>query len=146
MKVRELAKRVDDLRTKMDGKFAGVDERITAEGERVRRYVDERITTEGETFRRYVHDRLTTEGETFRRYVDERIRSEGEATRRHFNVVVEKIVGERNLALDQSLATAHQLAGLTASNAADHVRIERRLDDHDRRLDTIEGGRATDPV
>jgi hypothetical protein len=26
------------------------------------------------------------------------------------------------------------------------VRIERRLDDHDRRLDTIERGRATDPV
>jgi len=60
--------------------------------------------------------------------------------------VVEKIVGERNLVLDRSMATAQQLAGLTASNADDHVSLERRLDDHERRIDAIERGRATDPV
>ena len=73
------------------------------------------------------------------------IKSEGEATRRHFDVVVEKIVSERNLALDRSMATAEQLVGLTASNAADHVLFERRLDDHDRRLENIEKGRSANP-
>ena len=73
------------------------------------------------------------------------IKSEGEATRRHFDVVVEKIVSERNLALDRSMATAEQLVGLIASNAADHVRFDRRLDDHDRRLEKIEKGRSADP-
>jgi hypothetical protein len=141
--------KVSELNTELDGKFTAVDERITAEGERVRRYVDERITAEGETFRRYVDERLTAEGETFRRYVDERVTAEGETTRRHFDVVAEKMLSERNLGLDRSMATAQQLAGLTASNAADHVRLERRLDDHERRIDTIdtiERGRATDPV
>ena len=47
------------------------------------------------------------------------IKSEGEATRRHFDVVAEKIVSERNLALDRSMATAEQLVGLIASNAGD---------------------------
>ena len=43
------------------------------------------------------------------------------------------------------MATAQQLAALTASNAADQVRLEPRLDDHDRRLDMIERGRDADP-
>ena len=68
------------------------------------------------------------------------IKSDGEATRRHFDVVVERILGERNLALDRSMATAEQLVGLTASNAADHVQFEHRLNDHDRRLENIEKG------
>ncbi len=55
------------------------------------------------------------------------IKSEGETTRRHFDVVAEKMVSERNLALDRSMATAQQLAGLTATNAEDHVSFERRL-------------------
>jgi len=46
--------------------------------------------------------------------------------RRHFDVVAEKMVGGRNLALDRSMATAQQLAGLTATNAGDHVNFERR--------------------
>ena len=66
------------------------------------------------------------------------VKSEGDTTRRHFDVVAEKIVSERNLALDRSMATAQQLLGLTASNAGDHVRFERRLDDHERRLEKIE--------
>jgi hypothetical protein len=43
------------------------------------------------------------------------------------------------------MATAEQLVGLIASNAADHVRFDRRLDDHDRRLENIEKGRSADP-
>ena len=66
------------------------------------------------------------------------IKTEGETTRRHFDVVAEKMTSERNLALDRSLATAQQLVELTASNARDHVGFERRLDDHDRRLDSVE--------
>jgi hypothetical protein len=62
-----------------------------------------------------------------------------------FDVVVERIVGERNLALDQSMATADQLVGLIASNARDHVQYAGRLDDHDRRLEDIEKGRSADP-
>jgi hypothetical protein len=76
--------------------------------------------------------------------MDKRIRSEGETTRRHFDVVAEKIVGERNRALDRSMATAEQLAGLTAANAGDHARLERRLDDHERRLEAIEQDRNVD--
>lgn len=70
--------------------------------------------------------------------VRELIKSEGETTRRHFDVVAEKMVSERNLALDRSMATAQQLAGLTATNAGDHVSFEHRLADHDRRLDELE--------
>ena len=73
------------------------------------------------------------------------VKSESEATRQHFDVVVEKIVSERNLVLDRSMATAEQLVGLIASNSADHVRFDRRLDDHGRRLEKIEQGRSADP-
>lgn len=54
-------------------------------------------------------------------------------------------VSERNLALDRSMATAQQFASLTASNATDHVLFDRRLDDHDRRLENIEKSRSGDP-
>ena len=43
------------------------------------------------------------------------------------------------------MATAEQLVGFIASNAADHVRFDRRLDDHDRRLEKFEPGRSADP-
>ena len=43
------------------------------------------------------------------------------------------------------MATAEQLVGLIASNAADDLRFERRLDDHDRRLENVEKGRSADP-
>ena len=73
------------------------------------------------------------------------IKAEGQTTRRHFDVVAEKMLSERNLALDRSMTTAQQLAGLTATNASDHVRFESRLDDHDGRLEAIERSRGTDP-
>jgi hypothetical protein len=164
--------KVSELKTEMDGRFAAVDqalevlrqriderirsegettrrdfdERIKSEAETTRRDFDERIKSEAETTRRDFDERIKSEGETTRRYFDGRIKSEGETTRRYFDVVAEKMLSERNLGLDRSMATAQQLAGLTASNAADHVRIERRLDEHERRLDTIERGRAPDPV
>ena len=40
------------------------------------------------------------------------------------------------------MATAQQLVSLATSNAADHVRFERRLDDHDHRLEKIEKAAA----
>ena len=72
-------------------------------------------------------------------YFDHEIKAEGETTRRHFDVVAEKMTSERNLVLDRSMATAQQLVGLTASNAGDHVAFERRLDNHDRRLEKSSG-------
>ena len=113
--------KVSELKTEMDCKFAAVDERFER--------VDERFEQVDGTLQEL---RLL-------------IKSEGEVTRRHFDVVVEKIVSERNLALDRSIATAEQLVGLIASNAADHMRFERRLDDHDRRLENIEKSRSADP-
>ena len=145
--------KVSELKTEMDGKFDELGKRITSEGEATRRRFDEldkRITSEGEATRRHFDEldkRITSEGETTRRHFDEmdkRIRSEGETTRRHFDVVAEKMLSERNLALDRSMATAEQLAGLTAANAGDHVRFERRLDDHEQRLEAIEQDRNAD--
>ena len=118
MKVTELANKVSDLKTEMDGKFAAVDGEF--------KILRELIKSEGEALRRDLDE------------LDKNIKSEGETTRRHFDVVAEKMVSERNLALDKSMATAQQLLGLTASNAGDHVRFERRLDDHERRLEKIE--------
>lgn len=155
--------KVSELKTEMDGRFAGVDgelktlrELITSEGDALRRHLDEtlsqRITSEGAALKRHfdqtLSQRITSAGDALRRHLDEtlsqRIKSEGEATRRHFDVVAEKMVSERNLALDRSMATAQQLLGLTASNAGDHVRFERRLDDHARRLEKIEHPPDTD--
>jgi hypothetical protein len=73
MKVSELAERVDDLRTGMDGKFAVVDKKF----EELRR----------------------------------EIKAEGETTRRHLEVVAEKMMSDRNLSLDRSMATAQHSPG-----------------------------------
>jgi predicted transcriptional regulator len=48
------------------------------------------------------------------------IATEAENTRRHFDIVVEQLKAERNLALDQSMAVAD------------------RLDDHERRITKLE--------
>jgi tetrahydromethanopterin S-methyltransferase subunit G len=120
--------KVSEFKTAMDGKFAAVDERFERVDERFEQ-IDRRFEQVDGTLQDL---RLL-------------ITSESEATRRHFDVVAEKMVSERNLSLDRSMATAQQLVGLTASNAADHVDFERRLDDHDRRLETIEKGRSADP-
>ena len=118
--------KVRELKTEMDGKFAAIDQTL-------------------EVLRQRIDERIKSEAETTRRDFDERIWSEGETIRRYFDVVAEKMLSERNLGLDRSMATAQQLTGLTEANAADHVRFERRLDDQDQRLQTIERGRDTDP-
>ena len=87
--------KVSELKTEMDSRFTAVDERFEQ--------VDKRFEQVDGTLQEL---RLL-------------IKSEGEATRRHFDVVAEKIVSERNLALDRSMATAEQLVGLIASNAGD---------------------------
>jgi hypothetical protein len=122
-KVSELGTKVSELKTEVDGRFAAVDRELED-----------------------LRQQIKSEGEAVRRYVDDRITLEHQATRRHFDVVAEKMMGERNLALDQSMATSQQLLGLTASNAGDHVRFEHRLDDHDRRLERIERRHDTDPA
>jgi hypothetical protein len=123
MRVSELGTKVSELKTEVDGRFAAVDRELED-----------------------LRQQIKSEGEAVRRYVDDRITLEHQATRRHFDVVAEKMMGERNLALDQSMATSQQLLGLTASNAGDHVRFEHRLDDHDRRLERIERRHDTDPA
>jgi F0F1-type ATP synthase membrane subunit b/b' len=127
--------KVSELKTEMDSLFAAVNERFDRIDERFEQ-IDERFERVDERFERV--DRTLEE-------LRQLTKSEGEATRRHFDVVAEKMVSERNLALDRSMATAQQLVSLTASNATDHVRFDRRLDDHDRRLENIEKGRSADP-
>lgn len=133
--------KVSELKTEMDGKFAAVDDKFDA----LRQF----IKTEGDALRQEVRQLVKADGEATRRYFDQEVRqlvkAEGETTRRHFDVVAEKLTTERNLALDQSMATDQQLVGLTASNAGDHVRFEHRLDDHERRIDSLEKARDTDP-
>ena len=155
--------RVSELKTEMDSLFAAVNERFEQVNEQFEQ-VDKRFEQVDRRFeqvdRRFeqVDRRFEQVDQQFER-IDQRfervdrtleelrvlMKSEGEATRRHFDVVAEKMVSERNLALDRSMATAQQLVSLTASNATDHVRFERQLDDHDRRLEKIEKGRSADP-
>jgi tetrahydromethanopterin S-methyltransferase subunit G len=66
------------------------------------------------------------------------IAAEGEKTRRHFDVVVEHVKSERNLALDKAMAADERAGRLTATNAADHVDFASRLDDHEIRLSRLE--------
>ena len=127
--------KVSELKSEMDSLFAAVNEQFERVNERFER-VDERFERVDERFERV--DRTLEE-------LRQLMKSEGEATRRHFDVVAEKMVSERNLALDRSMATAQQLVSLTASNATEHVQFARRLDDHDRRLENIEKGRSANP-
>ena len=87
-------------------------------------------------------DRLSTSVDERFRQVDERfdelrdlILDEGRTTRRHFDIVAEQMKSERNLAIDQSLATDERLTRLTATNAADHVSFDTRLTELEKRQD-----------
>ena len=135
MKVSELAKDVGVLRTEVGDLRTDVGS-LRAEVGDLRTEVGD-LRTEVGDLRTDVGD-LRTEMDGKFDVLRQLIRSEGETTRRHFDVVAEKMVSERNLALDRSMATAQQLAGVTATNAGDHVSFERRLTDHDRRLDELE--------
>jgi len=144
MKVSELAKDVGSLRTEVGGLRTEVGDLRTDVGD-LRTDVGD-LRTEVGDLRTEVGDLRTDVDKRFERVgrefeeLRQLIKSEGETTRRHFDVVAEKMVSERNLALDRSMATAQQLAGLTATNAGDHVSFDRRLTDHDRRLDELEKG------
>ena len=87
-------------------------------------------------------DRLSSSVDARFQQVDERfdqlvklIVEEGKATRRHFDIVAEQMKYERNLAIDQSLATEERLTRLTATNAADHVSFDARLTGLEKRQD-----------
>ena len=84
--------KVSELKTEMDRKFAAVDMRFERVEERFEQ-VDKRCEQVDGALQEL---RLL-------------IKSEGEVTRRHFDVVVEKIVSERNLALDRSVLTKRYL-------------------------------------
>ena len=72
---------------------------------------------------------IADEGRDIRRHVEH----EGQKTRRHFDVVAEQMKSERNLAIDKAIATDAQLTRLTATNAADHVSFDSRLNDLEKR-------------
>src|SRR5688500_1926857 len=91
-----------------------------------------------EETRQYIEQRITADGEQTRRDLEQRIAAEGERTRRHFDVVAEQMKAERNLSLDSSRATDEKLVKVSASNAADHVAFESRLEDHEQRLSKLE--------
>ena len=159
--------KVSELKTEMDGKFTAVDAQLNelrqlittegdatrqefrqlvkTEGDATRQEVRQLVKAEGDALRQEVRQLVKTEGDALRQEVRQLVKAEGETTRRHFDVVAEKLTTERNLVLDRSMATAQQVVGLTASNAGDHVRFEHRLDDHERRIDSLEKARDTDP-
>ena len=114
--------KLTDLKATMDEQFRQVNQRF--------QQVDGRFQQVDERFQQVIEQ------------LELKIISEGERTRRHFDVVAERMIAERNLVLDHSLATAERLTTLEASNAADHGRFERRLDNHDGRLTALE---PTDP-
>jgi septation ring formation regulator EzrA len=134
--------KVSELKTEMDSLFAAVNERFEQVDRRFEQ-VDRRFEQVDQRFER-IDERFERVDRTLEE-LRQLMKSEGEATRRHFDVVAEKMVAARNLALDRSMATAQQLVSLTASNATEHVQFARRLDDHDRRLENIEKGRSADP-
>jgi hypothetical protein len=105
---------VDDLKSEMDRRFEQVDARFEQIDARFER-VEERFTA-----------------------ISQQIADEGRVTRRHFDIVFEQMKAERNLALDQSAAVMEQLRQLRADNDRDHRSFERRLDDHEFRLNRLE--------
>lgn len=80
-----------------------------------------------------VDQRLERLEERFDR-LEQRVLQEGETTRRHFDVMVEQLRTELQLALDRSLATSTQMAILDAVNKAERAGFSRMLDDHESRL------------
>jgi hypothetical protein len=66
------------------------------------------------------------------------IAAEGEKTRRHFDISVEQMKAERNLALDLSKATGERLLRISASNLVEHAGFEAQLADHEKRLAKLE--------
>ncbi len=68
----------------------------------------------------------------------QRVILEGETTRRHFDIVSERMQSELRLGLDVSTATNERLSILESANGREHGQFDRRLMEHDVRLDRIE--------
>ena len=68
----------------------------------------------------------------------QQIAAEGETTRRHFDIAVEHMKAERNLALDVTRATDQRLIRMSASNTVEHAAFEAQLRDHEKRLTKLE--------
>jgi conjugal transfer/entry exclusion protein len=120
---------VSELKGDMDRQFEGVARQF----ETIDRRFEEMlalIASQKDETRRFILE----EGERTRRYMLE----ESESTRRHFDIVVEQVKSERNLALDKAIVTDDRAGRLTATNAADHVGFSSRLDDHELRLTRLE--------
>ncbi|MDQ3347669.1 MAG: hypothetical protein M3545_06855 [Acidobacteriota bacterium] len=131
---------VSELKGDMDRQFEGVARQFEAVDRRFEEMLA-LISTEREETRRFILE----EGERTRRYMLEESEStrgymleESESTRRHFDIVVEQVKSERNLALDKAIAADERTGRLTATNAADHVGFGSRLDDHELRLTRLE--------
>jgi cell wall assembly regulator SMI1 len=89
------------------------------------------------TLKADVEEQFRQVREQFKR-VDEQIRAEGDRTRRHFEVLMEHMKAERNLALDVGLANTTEHGNLRQSHAADRSLFENALADHEERLSRLE--------
>jgi tetrahydromethanopterin S-methyltransferase subunit G len=121
-------KEVGELFELVDKRFEQVDKRFEQVDKRFEQ-VDKRFEQVDKRFEQ-VDKRFES--------IEKQIAAEGEATRRHFDIVAEQMKAERNLALDQSIATSKQLVAFRVTHAAEHAALEKRLDNHERRLDNHE--------
>ena len=146
MRVSELKREMTGLFAQVDERFAQVDERFAQIDERFAQ-VDERFAQVDERFTQVDarFDRLDARLDHFQEDMNARflamerkIVGEGEVTRRHFDIVAEQFKSEVRLTLDRSMATAAQVATLTAINAREHAGFAAVIDSHDARLKTLE--------
>ena len=107
--------KVSELAAEMNDRFKQVDDRFAR--------VDERFNQMNNQFVE----------------LRQQIAAEGEKTRRHFDIAVEQMKAERNLALDVTKATDERLVRMSASNTVEHAGFEAQLRDHENRLTKLEG-------
>ena len=149
MKVSELAaemndrfKQFDERFQQVDNRFAQVDERFAQVDARFAQ-VDARFAQVDARFAQ-VDERFAQVDERFaqvdNQFVElrQQIAAEGEKTRRHFDIAVEQMKAERNLALDVTKASDERLERMSASNTVEHAGFEARLRDHENRLTKLE--------
>jgi hypothetical protein len=117
---------LSDFAAEMNDRFQQVDERFKQVDQR---FVD--LKTE-------MNGRFTQVNNQFIE-LQQQIAGEGEKTRRHFDIAVEHMKAERNLALDATKATDERLVRTSASNAVEHAGFEAQLQDHENRLTKLEG-------
>jgi BMFP domain-containing protein YqiC len=86
--------------------------------------LDAKMSAEFAAVRAHVEATIKAEGDSIRAQVDARITAEGETTRRHFDIVAEQFK-ERTKVLADGIG-----------------RNTERLDDHEKRISTIESRRS----